>query len=99
MVGNRTCTWRWLLLGAAVISCTQNCFGQRSSNWRVYKLADGLPESACISVTLSPQGKVLVRHLDFPSLTELDGYSAFSIPAPDIGKARVYQSPGGQLWT
>lgn len=71
---------------------------QKASNWRVYKLADRLPESACISVTLSPQGKVLARHFALPVISELDGYSVRTIPSPEVGRSRVYQSPGGQLW-
>ena len=83
------------MLGPAV----GTCWAQKASNWRVYKLSDRLPESACISVTLSPQGKVLVRHFALPLLSELDGYTVRTIPSPEVGRSRVYQSPGGQLWT
>jgi signal transduction histidine kinase/ligand-binding sensor domain-containing protein len=62
-------------------------------------MVDGLPESGCISVTLAPQGKVLVRHLHAASVSQLDGYTVTAIPAPETGKGRVYESPGGQLWT
>jgi signal transduction histidine kinase len=62
-------------------------------------MSDGLPESACISVTFSPQGKVIARHLSLPFVSELDGYSVNVIPSPETGKSRVYQSPGGQLWS
>jgi signal transduction histidine kinase len=89
--------YRWFLLGLG-LALTGTCWGQKASNWRIYKLADRLPESACISVTVSPQGKVLARHYDLPALTELDGYSVRTIPSPEVGKSRVYQSPGGQLW-
>ena len=61
-------------------------------------MADGLPESACSSVSLAPQGKVLTRHLKSGSVSELDGYTITVIPAPSAGIGRVYQSPGGQLW-
>lgn len=98
MAETSTSRLRWILLAAAVIGLPNTSPAQRASNWRVYKLADGLPESACMAITISPHGKVLVRHVDYSSLTELDGYGAFSIPAPDTGKGRVYQSPGGQLW-
>ena len=88
-----------LLLAAAVLALVENCLGQRGSNWRIYKLADGLPESSCISVTVSPQGKILARHANTAILTELDGYTATSITSPENARGRVYQSPGGQLWT
>src|SRR5882724_8561673 len=86
-----------LLLGAAFVALAQTALGQRSANWRVYKLRDGLPDTACRSVTLSLQGKVLVKHLNVPSLSELDGYTLTVLPSPP-GSSRVYESPGGQLW-
>lgn len=93
------CRYRWFLLSMVLVALAGRSWAQKASNWRVYKLADGLPESASISVTISPQGKVLARHFNLPIITELDGYSVRTIPSPEIGKGRVYQSPGGQLWT
>jgi signal transduction histidine kinase/ligand-binding sensor domain-containing protein len=87
-----------LFLGIAVLMLTLSGWSQKASNWRAFKLADRLPESACISVTVSPQGKALVRHFSMPLISELDGYGVRSIPAPETGRGRVYQSPGGQLW-
>src|SRR6266850_5732881 len=87
-----------LILGIGLLAVPEVSWGQRSPNWRAFKMADGLPESACVSVTISPQGKTLVRHLTLPTLSELDGYSVNLIPAPDKGSGRIYQSPGGQLW-
>ena len=75
------------------------CWAQRAPNWRVYRVADGLPESACIAVTASAQGKVLARHLNLPFVCELDGFTVTLRSAPDAGRGRLYQSPGGQLWT
>ena len=91
--------YRWLPLCAFLLASTVKCFGQKASNWRAFKVADRLPESACISVTFSPQGKVLVRHFSAPFVSELDGYVVRTIPSPELGRSRVYQSPGGQLWT
>jgi signal transduction histidine kinase len=91
---------RWSVIGAAaLLMVSVNCWAQKASNWRVYRVADGLPESGCIAVTVSPQKKVLARHLRLPFVTELDGYTNTVLPAPETGKSRVYQSPGGQLWT
>jgi signal transduction histidine kinase len=91
-----------LLLGAALLMPLETSWGQKPSNWpvnwRAYRIADGLPESACISVALAPQGKVLARHLKSGSVSELDGYTVSVIPSPGPGNGRVYQSPGGQLW-
>src|SRR5260221_12727501 len=93
-----TCNvWR-LLVGATILALAQAALGQRDANWRVYKMRDGLPDLTCINVTLSPQGKVLVKHLNLPSLSELDGYN-LTIRATPAGNNPVYESPGGQFWT
>jgi signal transduction histidine kinase len=83
----------------ALLAVTPASWGQRSWSWRIYTLADGLPESACISVTAAQPGRVLVRHLRQPLISELDGYEIHSVPAPENAVGRVYESPGGQLWT
>src|SRR5260221_5753452 len=91
---------RLLFLVATVILLGAPAQAQKASNWRVYRLADGLPESACVSVTIAPQGKVLTRHFNLPQITELDGYSLNVLPAaPESASGRIYGSPGGQLWT
>ena len=84
---------------AASLLVTSAALGQRASSWRSYKLADGMPESACISVSLAGQGKILVKHLNQTSLTEVDGYNVEVLPAMERTRSRVYASPGGQLWT
>jgi hypothetical protein len=88
----------FLLLGVIYAALGQTSWGQRASNWRAYRMADGMPESACISVVVAPNGKVLARHLGAPFLSELDGYNVSVLPSPP-GRNRVYESPGGQLWT
>jgi len=89
--------WR-LLAGATILALTQAAVGQRAANWRVYKIRDGLSDLTCLTVTVSPQGKVLTKHLSLPSLTELDGYNLIKRATP-AGNNPVYESPGGQLWT
>ncbi|HEV2207232.1 MAG TPA: ATP-binding protein [Verrucomicrobiae bacterium] len=89
----------WPVLALAAAFLVRPAAAQRGSDWRSFKMADGLPESACASITFSPQGKVLVRHLAEPLLSVLDGYSVKVLAAPRFGKGRVYQSPGGQLWS
>src|SRR5438445_5019359 len=73
--------------------------GQPVPGWRVYRAGDGLAESACLAVTVSPQGKVVGRHPNLRSLSELDGYSVKVISVPEDAQGRVYESPAGQLWT
>jgi signal transduction histidine kinase len=91
---------RSLFLASAIFwALAETCWGQRSWNWRGFSLADGLSESACVSVSTSPQGNVLVRHLNLASVSELNGYSVTGIPAPAAAASRIHESPGGQLWT
>jgi signal transduction histidine kinase len=89
-----------LVLAASLLAlATAPCRGQKASNWRVYRVADGLPERGCISVAVSPHGKVIAKHFDLPMATELDGYSVNLISTPEGVKSRLYESAGGQLWT
>src|SRR5882724_7073050 len=89
----------WIVfLGAAFVALAETTLGQRPASWRVYKLIDGLPESACSSVSISPQGKVVAKHLNLSAASELDGYTVTIVPTPE-GAGRIYASPGGQLWT
>jgi signal transduction histidine kinase/ligand-binding sensor domain-containing protein len=89
---------RMVSCGAALAALAQTGWGQPASPWRAYKIADGLPEPACSSVTVSAQGTVLARHLIAPSITMLDGYTVSTIVAPPNRGGRVYESPAGQLW-
>ena len=91
-----------LLVGAALVALAGTSWGQKPPNWpvhwRVGRMTDSLPESACVSVELAPQGKVLARHLRSGAVSEFDGYAVNALPSPGPGNGRVYQSPGGQLW-
>ncbi|HXS67441.1 MAG TPA: two-component regulator propeller domain-containing protein, partial [Candidatus Polarisedimenticolia bacterium] len=78
---------------------TPLAWGQRYSDWRIYRASDGMAESPCVSVTVSANEKVLTKHINTNSISELDGYTITSFPSPEIGRNRVYGSPGGQLWT
>src|SRR5258705_11952310 len=89
---------RALMVGIFCLCAAQASWGQRFGNWRSFRLVDGLPESACASVTISPQGKTLVRRVRSPMISELDGYSVNLVAGPDRAVGRIYQSPGGQLW-
>ena len=87
-----------LLAGAALVALPGTLPAQRAGNWRIYRTTDGLPESACSSVTLGAQGRVVVQHPNAALISELDGYSLNSVPAAEGGTGRAYESPGGQLW-
>jgi signal transduction histidine kinase/ligand-binding sensor domain-containing protein len=89
------------LAGAVSLALVEVGHGQthRGLNARGFKLGDGLADSACLSATVSLQGKVLVRHPGTAGVSEFDGYSIQIIPSPGEGIGRVYGSPAGQLWT
>ena len=90
---------RWfILLGAAFVALAQTAWGQRASSWRIYGIADGLPKYTCISVSVTPQGKVLVRNLDSTTIAGLDGYTVNTLPGPAGVIGRIGASPDGQLW-
>src|SRR4051812_38408423 len=89
----------WIFFGAAFVAAAGSCCAQKASNWRVYRMADGMPDAACIAVSLTAQGKVLAGHMNRSEATELDGYSLNLLNVPENGKGRIYGSPGGQLWT
>jgi len=86
------------LVASAVLLLVAPALAQKVSNWRVYRAADGMPESACASVTIGSHGRVLVKHVSQPFITHLDGYSMRRMPAPETNARKVYESPAGQLW-
>ena len=89
--------WRIFLLGTALLAPAQAGLGQSASYWRVYKVDDGLHQSACVSVSVAPNGKVLAVHRNRTFVTELDGYSVSRLPCRNRPR-QVSESPGGQLW-
>ena len=84
---------------AAFLTLAPMAFAQRNSEWRIYHNTDGMPESACVSVTAGPSGKILASHINSDSISELDGFSITSSASPEVGRSRVYETAGGQLWT
>ena len=92
-------TGRFLLATMAFMTLALNARAQRYSDWRIYRASDGMAESASVSVAVGVNEKVLAKHVDTNSISELDGYSVQSIISPEVGRNRIYESPGGQLWT
>src|SRR6185369_9502794 len=82
----------------AFLALANTCWSQGTASWRVYKVGDGLPESACSSVAIGLNGDVLVTHPGLPYISELDGYGVRRIPEPASRPDRVGASPSGQLW-
>jgi signal transduction histidine kinase/ligand-binding sensor domain-containing protein len=90
-------SWRIFLSGTALLALAQAGRGQSVSYWRVYKVDDGLHQSACVAVSVAPNGKVLAKHPGGMSATELDGYTVTTVALPEPAE-EVSESPGGQLW-
>ncbi|MGC3957113.1 MAG: ATP-binding protein [Verrucomicrobiota bacterium] len=70
-----------------------------TNHWRSFTEGDGLPENACVSVSVGAAGNILVRHAKAAAVSVFDGYEFSSVPAPDPNRSRIFESPGGQLWT
>jgi signal transduction histidine kinase/ligand-binding sensor domain-containing protein len=90
---------RFFLVATAFITLAPLALAQRYSDWRTYRAADGLAESPCVSVTIGANEKVIAKHINVDAISELNGYSVASFGAPEVGRNRVYESSGGQLWT
>jgi hypothetical protein len=89
-----------LLISATTLAAlVTNLSAQPSNHWRAFTTADGLPENACLSVTLGASGNVLVRHPNTNVVSLLNGYEITHLPAPERNGNRIHESPGGQLWT
>ena len=70
-----------------------------TNHWRAFTKADGLPENSCVSLTVGASGNILVRHAKSAGISLFDGYEFTTVPAPGTNRGRIYESPGGQLWT
>ena len=71
----------------------------QTNHWRTFTKSDGLPENSCVSVTAGASGNILARHAKSAAVSVFDGYDFTTIPAPGTNRGRIYESPGGQLWT
>ncbi len=83
----------------ALLALTAGVAGPPTNHWRVFTKADGLTEKSCSSVTIGAGGNILVRHAKSPTISVFDGYEFTSLPGPGTNRSRIYESPGGQLWT
>src|SRR5690348_14542262 len=93
---------RWLptvAVAGALLGLAATCAGQHGSNWRVYRAADGLPETLTAAISVGPRGDVWVRHPYVEWVGRLDGYEVKAIPGPGLGTSRIYESASGQIWS
>ncbi|NOS72113.1 MAG: hypothetical protein HOP33_19580 [Verrucomicrobia bacterium] len=84
---------------AALIALSTGFAAPQTNHWRAFTKADGLRENSCVSVTVGAGGNILVRHSRLGSISIFDGYEFSTLPAPGTNRGRLYESPGGQLWT
>ena len=87
------------LFATTLAALAQDVSAPPTNHWRAFTKADGLPENSCASVTISAGGNILVRHAKANAITVFDGYEMTRVSAPGMNYSRVYESPGGQLWT
>ncbi len=86
--------WGWALacgLGAAAE-------GSDGAHWRWHRAEDGLAESLCTAITVSPRGHLWIKHGEVNAISGLDGYTVQRVPAPADRIFRVHQSRAGRLW-
>lgn len=80
------------------LAMAQPACAQRTSDWRIFKAADGLAESFVTSVAVSQRSNVWINHYNVSGATSLNGYRAKTIPGPERGAYRIYESRSGQIW-
>ncbi len=92
---------RAMIFGCVALLATLSPGGAApaTNHWRAFTKADGLLEHSCVSLTIGASGNILVRHAKSPMISIFDGYEFTSIPGPGTNRGRIYESPGGQLWT
>src|SRR5688572_3937712 len=90
---------RWLIVAlVAFVLCGQPGFAQRLSNWRLFKVSDGLAESSVSSVAIGQRTNVWLWHGESDRISAFDGYRIKHSKAPTSGNSRVYEGRIGQLW-
>jgi len=89
----------FLLFATVLLASAPALPAQSSARWRVFTRADGMSDNVCLKVTLGASGNVLVRHVKSSGISVLDGYEVTNVPGPGLNRNRVYESPGGQLWS
>jgi len=87
-----------IVLAVARIALPALSQPQKPFNCRIFRTVDGLPSVVCSSITLGPQGKILLTHPAISLISEFDGYAITNLPAPAASLERIYESPAGQLW-
>jgi signal transduction histidine kinase/ligand-binding sensor domain-containing protein len=73
-------------------------FGQRVSNWRIYRASDGLQESVCVGLSVSARGGLWVHHPDRSRVSWLDGYEIRKVSFPGLAASHIYEGRVGQIW-
>ena len=90
---------RWLAVSAILVFLSPNTPAEQSSNFRIFRVSDGLKESYVSAVTLSPRGNVWMKHGDVNEVSVFDGYSIHTFVSPGTNSFAIYESLTGQLWS
>jgi hypothetical protein len=93
-----------ILLAVGVLAATGRAGEQLL--WRSWSTADGLAETYCSRVSVTPDGPAWVRHGAVGAMSVLDGYGVRNLPEPRANRqpdwaatARVYARLNGWPWT
>jgi len=98
-VNKRATLKRCLPVPILFLALAARGYFEQSGHWRVFRVAQGFPESAFRSVTIAGNRGILAVNANSTTVCQFDGYDARAIALPDSAIERVYQSPAGQLWT
>lgn len=89
-----------LCCGLVLAGAGSELAAERSSNWKMFKAADGLHETYASSLTVSPRGTVWIKHgVGATHLSVYDGFQIQTLPSAGPDAYRVYESRTGQLWS
>ena len=88
-----------LVLVAVFLASSANWIaGANSSDWRFWKMTDGLSESYTSFLSIDHDLRLTLTHGDVDAYTILDGYRTIRFPSPKE-RLSVYSGADGQLWT
>ena len=93
-----------ILLAVGLLAATGRAGEPRL--WRSWSTVDGLAETYCSRISVTPDGPAWVRHGAVRAMSVLDGYGARNLPEPRANRqpdwtatARVYALLDGWPWT
>ncbi|MCI0534461.1 MAG: hypothetical protein L0Z50_04470, partial [Verrucomicrobiales bacterium] len=91
--------WPRLFGVALLLLASLRTEADKAANWQIFRASDGLKDSAVSAISLSPRGKLWIKHGEANEISVFDGYTFGALPSPGKNNFRVYESRSGQLWS